>query len=445
MIGLKSRLQLRGVTLVRNIIKPNTNFSRNKSFFTIPPPPKKNKRYEHLPNWRQWAAYLGENEAQKKATKYYVAGFGVVCVCFYYYMRDKFYEDQQSNLIKAKFLKDPDSLTEYEHLRLKLICGEALKSREEKLFRMYLEMRKEFFRKSLARRDDLTFLPTEEDLAAWYDKQPKRVMKKAPVGDATTENGVVEEKVSRGISNKENPNIMEAHDTTEFFDEKAEAYDAEVNWEERAVLMGMRRRETMSWLDGDVLEVSCGTGRNIDYLNLEKVDSITFLDSSEKMVEITRDKFKEKHPKFRKAAFTVGKAEDLVELAGLGPNGVKYDTIVETFGLCSHEDPVKALENMKHLLRPGGRIVLLEHGRSTWDMINNHLDFRADKRMKTWACRWNLDIGELIEDAGLDITYEKRVHFGTTWMLVCKKPEDPIRMDEKTFLQKLFGRGPRIE
>lgn len=195
----------------------------------------------------------------------------------------------------------------------------------------------------------------------------------------------------------------------------------------------------MSQAKGDVLEVSCGTGRNIPYLYLQQIKSLTFIDSARNMVEVTKEKFKKAFPEFKKVAFAVGKAEDLSNIA----QDVKYDTIVEAFGLCCHEDPVKALQNMAKLLKPGGRIVLLEHGRSNWGFINNHLDFRSEKRMETWKCRWNLDIGELIDEAGLDITKEKRAHFSTTWMVVVKKPEDPINPDEKPFLDKLFGRESR--
>lgn len=354
-------------------------------------------------------------------------------------MRDKYYEEQFSNSLKKKFLVDPDSLNEYEHLRLKLILGDSLKVREQRTYDLYQALRKEMFRSSPLKTKD--YLPSESELKEWYSKQPKRVQAPAKHSHDHTTDSDVDSRTEVGSSNKSNPRIMDACDTTEFYESKAEEYDDEVKWEERAILMGMRRKQIMSKLEGDVLEVSCGTGRNIPYLQFDNIDSITFLDSSAKMVEITRNKFRDDHPNFKKAAFTVGKAEDLLKLTG-GSEQIKYDTIVETFGLCSHEDPVLALQNMVKLLRPGGRIVLLEHGRSNWDFINNHLDFRAERRMQTWACRWNLDIGELIEDAGLDITFEKRVHLGTTWMVVCKRPEDPIKMDEKPFLQKLFGTGP---
>ncbi|WEJ97198.1 hypothetical protein PSN45_004746 [Yamadazyma tenuis] len=353
-------------------------------------------------------------------------------------MRDRYYEDRQIEHIKKKYSVDPASLSEYEYLKLKANSNEKLRPREEKKYRLYQMMRKEFRRKNMLSKD-VMFEPTPESLDQWYQQQARIGTKPIPEIEGQHEAVEVDSKEKVPLSNHDNPHIANPEDTTAFFEAKAADYDNEIKWEERAVLMGKRRKWLMKQLKGDTLEVACGTGRNIPYFEPAAVDSITFLDSSSKMMELTEEKFRQKHPRFKKAAFTVGKAEDLVELTK-GNDDIKYDTIVEAFGLCSHEDPVKALRSMGQLLKPGGRIVLLEHGRGTWDFINNHLDFRSDKRMQTWACRWNLDIGELVDEAGLDVTYEKRVHFGTTWMLICKRPEDSISIDEKPFYNKLFGK-----
>ncbi|KAG7191986.1 uncharacterized protein KQ657_002593 [Scheffersomyces spartinae] len=394
-------------------------------------------KLDSMPKWRQWAVYFQSKEFKKSMTFYYLSGFAIVLVCFYYYMRDRYYEDKQMDHIRAKYAKDPESLSEYEYLKLKALSGERLKAKEDKKFKLYQMMRKEFRRKNILEYD-IMFEPTPQDLEEWYSRQARIYVNKAPVEDNVEEKNENENEKVKKLGNNENPHVMPPEDTTGFYESKAEEYDDAVKWEERGILMGRRRKWLMEQLHGDVLEVACGTGRNLKYLNLKNIDLITFLDSSEKMVAITQQKFREMFGKYPRVAFTVGKAEDLVTLAG--SSSVKYDTIVEAFGLCAHEDPVAALKNMTTLLKPGGRIVLLEHGRGNYDMINNHLDFRSDKRMKTWACRWNLDIGELIDDAGLDVTFEKRVHFGTTWMMVCKRPEDPIALEEKPFFDQLFGR-----
>lgn len=421
---------------VRLLVQPLVRQYANSPFPIDYKKAEEKRKFEQLPKYKQWAHYVQTNQFKRKMTKYYVGMFGVMLIAFYYYMRDRYYEDRQMKHIRAKYAADPASLSEYEYLKLKKLSGEKIKPREDKKFRLYQLMRKEFRRKHFFELDTY-FEPTPEDLDAWYGQQARITVKTATAlleeeGEKEETGAVPEE----AVTNSTNPHIQPAEDTTEFYDRMAAAYDDEIKWEERGVLMGRRRKWLMGQAEGDVLEVACGTGRNIPYFNPETVDSITFMDSSSKMVEETRRKFSEAFPKFRNAAFAVGKAEDLVELAS---EGFKYDTVVEAFGLCAHEDPVKALKNMAALLKPGGRIVLLEHGRSTWDMVNRHLDFRAEKRMKTWACRWNLDIGELIDDAGLDITYEKRVHLGSTWLLVCKRAEDPLRLDEKPFINKLFG------
>ncbi|GME79004.1 unnamed protein product [Ambrosiozyma monospora] len=134
--------------------------------------------------------------------------------------------------------------------------------------------------------------------------------------------------------------------------------------------------------------------------------------------------------------FVVGKAEDLLDLSKEGQ--MKYDTVIETFGLCSHEDPVKALQNMMKLLKTGGRVVLLEHGRGTYDFINDKLDKRSHTHSEKWGCRWNLDIGELVDQSGLEITEETRYHFGTTWCIVAKRPQDVIEVEELGFFDKYF-------
>lgn len=384
-----------------------------------------------LPKYKQWALYFQTKEFKKSMTKYYVGMFGVMLVAMYYYMRDRWYEEKQLKHIAAKYREDPASLSEYEYLKLKKFTGDKLKPREEKKFRLYQMMRKEFRRKHIFD-TGLMFEPSPADLQEWYSKQAKRTTKTA-LADSDDE----EEENRTKLTNSSNPGIVPPQDTTDFFEEKAATYDKQIKWEEFGVMMGRRRKWLMQQIKGDVLEVSCGTGRNIPYLKLDDVNSITFMDSAKNMVEETRKKFHKAFPGFKKVAFVTGMAEHLADLAT--SDDVKYDTVVEAFGLCAHEDPVAALKNMAKLLRPGGRIVLLEHGRSNWDMINNHLDFRAEKRMKSWGCRWNLDIGELIDDAGLDITYEKRVHLGSTWMLICKRPEDGLAVEEKPFINKLMG------
>lgn len=216
--------------------------------------------------------------------------------------------------------------------------------------------------------------------------------------------------------------IVPAQDTTEVYDKMAHEYDDKIWLDELVSHIWYRRRQLMKHVHGDTLEVSCGTGRNVSYFDPEKTTSVTFMDSSRSMLEVAREKFTQKFPTYDHVQYVKGKAEDLASMAA--SSGQKFDTIYETFGLCSHEDPVAALQNFGSLLRKGGRIVLLEHGKSHYKTLNDTIDKKAENHFKEWGCRWNLDIDQIVKDSGLDIVESDRYHFGTSYFYILKRHGD---------------------
>lgn len=216
-----------------------------------------------------------------------------------------------------------------------------------------------------------------------------------------------------------NPVAMESVDTTPVYEKLARDYDSKIWIEELVAHIWWFRRKLAKNAKGDVLEVSCGTGRNIAYLPMSNITSITFLDSSEEMLQITLEKFQKKFPTMSNVQFVKAKAEDL---ANVDTSGQKFDTIMESFGLCSHEDPYLVLKNMRQLLKPNGKIVLLEHGRSTSETTNLRMDKNADKRFEEWGCRYNLDIDSIVRSTGLEVIESGRYQFGTTYFYILKEP-----------------------
>ncbi|GAX74010.1 hypothetical protein CEUSTIGMA_g1460.t1 [Chlamydomonas eustigma] len=97
-----------------------------------------------------------------------------------------------------------------------------------------------------------------------------------------------------------------------------------------------------------------------------------------------------------------------------------FDTVVDAFGLCSHEDPVQVLKEASRLCRPGGRILLLEHGRGHYAWLNDRLDDSAEKHHQKWGCWWNRDIADIVRQAGLKVEKLSRWHFGTTYICVAR-------------------------
>lgn len=120
-------------------------------------------------------------------------------------------------------------------------------------------------------------------------------------------------------------------------------------------------------MQGDVLEISAGTGRNVPYYNAGAISSLTFTDKSKYMLWHAKQKYDAQlRSKAEKAGVPVSFAlsdaehlcsssqpaaenEDVSNGPGFGEEGHTFpahcfDTVIDTFGLCSHEDPAAALQ-----------------------------------------------------------------------------------------------------
>ncbi|EOO03679.1 putative methyltransferase oms1 protein [Phaeoacremonium minimum UCRPA7] len=99
---------------------------------------------------------------------------------------------------------------------------------------------------------------------------------------------------------------------------------------------------------------------------------------------------------------------------GSASSPTKYDTIVQTFGLCSVAEPSRLLSEMAGALQPNtGRIILLEHGRGWYDFINSMLDKYAPSHFQRFGCWWNRDIEGIVRAAadtipGLEVVRVER-------------------------------------
>lgn len=136
------------------------------------------------------------------------------------------------------------------------------------------------------------------------------------------------------------------------------------------------------------------------------------------MLQVAERKFEAYRDRFRQAFFRQANVEDEAVST--------YDTVVDTFGLCSCSDPEEALISMAKACKPSpeSRILLLEHGRSHYDWLNRILDTNVEKHVHRWGCWWNRDLMGLFErervKENLEIVKVYRWHFGTTCYIVAK-------------------------
>src|SRR5215208_6161316 len=137
------------------------------------------------------------------------------------------------------------------------------------------------------------------------------------------------------------------------WDRTAERYDRSMDLTERLLFQGGR-----AWVcgqaTGEVLEVAVGTGRNLAFYPVEV--SLTGIDLSPGMLAIARERARQ-----------LGLNADLREAdtQALPFPDASFDTVVCTLSLCNIPDDRRALAEMKRVLRPGGRLLLLDHVRAS--------------------------------------------------------------------------------
>lgn len=137
-----------------------------------------------------------------------------------------------------------------------------------------------------------------------------------------------------------------------YFDRHAARYDRQMQTAER-LLLGAHRDWAVRQVDGRVLELGVGTGLNLP-LYAPGVQ-VTGVELSEAMIEQARN---------RVATGTVAAQVDLrlgdVQHLPLADGSV--DAALSTYTFCSIPDPDAAAREALRVVRPGGRLVLVEHG-----------------------------------------------------------------------------------
>jgi ubiquinone/menaquinone biosynthesis C-methylase UbiE len=194
------------------------------------------------------------------------------------------------------------------------------------------------------------------------------------------------------------------------WDRAAPSYDKQIAFFERIQFAGGRE-----WLGerarGRVLEVAIGTGLNLPHYPADV--TITGIELSPAMLAIARQR-----------ATSLGRDVDLREgdAEHLPFDDASFDTVVCALSLCTIPNPGAAVAEMRRVLGPGGRLLLLDHIGSTWPPV--------------YAAQWLLErltirsAGEhftrrqlpLVEAAEFQIVETERLKAGTVERIHAVKP-----------------------
>ena len=159
--------------------------------------------------------------------------------------------------------------------------------------------------------------------------------------------------------------------------------------------LGDLRDETLAQAEGDVLEVGFGTGLNLRHYppgvkRLCALDPMTAL--PDKVAE-----------RIARAPFPVER-HALRADGGLPFDAERFDTVSVTWTLCTIPDVAAALREMRRVLKPTGRMLFIEHGRSDRASVARWQDrLNPIQNVVGCGCNLNRKIDALVLDAGFSL------------------------------------------
>jgi ubiquinone/menaquinone biosynthesis C-methylase UbiE len=173
------------------------------------------------------------------------------------------------------------------------------------------------------------------------------------------------------------------------------------------VALGKAMEETrgrvVDGLDGTVLELGFGSGRNLPHLP-ESVGAVLAVEPSLVARKLAVGRI---------ATTPVPVTFVGADAQALALPDSSVDHVVVTWTLCSIPDVERALREVHRVLKPGGSLRFVEHGRSP----EPHVARRQDRLTPLWGrvmggCHLNRSIDDLLVAAGLTIDELRNYRMG---------------------------------
>jgi SAM-dependent methyltransferase len=183
--------------------------------------------------------------------------------------------------------------------------------------------------------------------------------------------------------------------------------DGMQNWYDRHLLpylldfacglapIARQRQLVVPQAEGRVLEIGIGTGLNLAFYDRHKIESLIGIDPAEQM-----------HPLAQRRSRRAGIPVELVPISAerLPLESASVDCIVCTYTLCSIRDPLTALQEMRRVLRPGGKLLYAEHGLAPDAAVARH-QTRIEPYWSRIAggCHLTRNVPALLQQAGFQV------------------------------------------
>jgi ubiquinone/menaquinone biosynthesis C-methylase UbiE len=150
----------------------------------------------------------------------------------------------------------------------------------------------------------------------------------------------------------------------------------------------------LAGVEGVVLEIGAGTGANLRHY--AAATRVVALEPDPSMAKRLPAKIAEATVPVE---FVTGRAEEIPF-----PDA-SFDAVVSTLVLCSVADPPAVLAEVDRVLKPEGRLVLLEHVRGTGRTARWQDRLTGVHRKLAGNCHLNRDTRAALDAAGFDTTH----------------------------------------
>jgi ubiquinone/menaquinone biosynthesis C-methylase UbiE len=154
------------------------------------------------------------------------------------------------------------------------------------------------------------------------------------------------------------------------------------------------RERVIGTAEGRVLEIGVGSGLNLPFYR-RSVSELVALEPAPRLVDMARGAS-------RANTMPITFLEASAEAIPLDAHSV--DTVVTTWTLCSIPLAATALAEMRRVLRPGGRLLFVEHGQAPDEGVRRWQDrLTPIWRCCAGGCHLNRPIAAMIGEAGFRI------------------------------------------
>jgi len=163
-----------------------------------------------------------------------------------------------------------------------------------------------------------------------------------------------------------------------------------------------------------ILEVGVGTGKNFPYYPEDA--EVTAIDFSGQMLKRAQDK-----------AFKTRVGVRLLQMDAqhLGFEDNAFDTVVASFVICSVPDPVRGLAEVERVLRPGGKVVLLEHVLSANRIVGCLMNWANPLVVRVMGASINRRTVDNVIKSGLMLKQVTDLGFGIFKLIEARKKMPP--------------------